>query len=69
MVPFGNNYATGVDCTALPGVLDVSCSAGSCLVSQCLPGYNLLPSDRSRCAPSSRQIVEDVLKQVLPLPI
>ncbi|EMD39476.1 hypothetical protein CERSUDRAFT_45486, partial [Gelatoporia subvermispora B] len=37
------HYASprGVDCTALPGVADVSCRTGSCLVHRCLPGYQI----------------------------
>ncbi|KAI0065204.1 hypothetical protein BV25DRAFT_1799239, partial [Artomyces pyxidatus] len=38
----------GTDCTALPGVADVSCLSGSCLVRRCLPGYTLA-KDSSHC--------------------
>ncbi|KAI0300653.1 hypothetical protein B0F90DRAFT_1629408 [Multifurca ochricompacta] len=29
----------GKDCTALPGVADVSCLSGQCIVHRCLPGH------------------------------
>ncbi|KAJ8461983.1 hypothetical protein ONZ45_g18099 [Pleurotus djamor] len=32
-------FATGVDCTALPGVADVACVKGVCVVRRCMPGY------------------------------
>ncbi|KAN0135193.1 hypothetical protein V8E53_007084, partial [Lactarius tabidus] len=30
----------GQDCTALPGVADVSCLSGECVVHRCMPGYS-----------------------------
>ena len=39
MVGFGRNPALGVDCTAIPAVMDVSCVAGSCAVKRCQPGF------------------------------
>ncbi|OBZ68560.1 Protein priA [Grifola frondosa] len=47
-IPLGSAPAQGIDCTAIPGVADVSCNAGSCLVNRCLPGY-LLSSDGTFC--------------------
>ncbi|KAJ3487114.1 hypothetical protein NLI96_g3749 [Meripilus lineatus] len=41
--PSGAGVAAGVDCSALPGVADVSCRAGKCDVSQCMPGWKLTP--------------------------
>ncbi|KAI0692952.1 hypothetical protein BC835DRAFT_1097761 [Cytidiella melzeri] len=38
-VGFGRNPALGIDCTAIPGVLDVSCKAGLCAVQRCQPGF------------------------------
>ncbi|KAH9170202.1 hypothetical protein EDB89DRAFT_1853721 [Lactarius sanguifluus] len=29
----------GQDCTAIPGVADVACHSGECMVRRCLPGY------------------------------
>ncbi|KAJ3540954.1 hypothetical protein NM688_g6153 [Phlebia brevispora] len=52
MVPFGRTPAHGVDCTAILGVMDVSCAAGSCLVERCLPGYTV-SQDRSFCVRSN----------------
>jgi len=40
--------AQGIDCTALPGVADVSCHSGSCVVHRCLPGYTL-SHDKTFC--------------------
>ena len=48
VVPLAYGSPHGIDCTAIPGVADVSCGAGSCIVHRCLPGYT--PSlDRSFC--------------------
>ncbi|KAJ7214444.1 hypothetical protein GGX14DRAFT_443946 [Mycena pura] len=41
--------ATGVDCTAIPHVADVSCIGGSCTVHRCLSGYTVSESGKS-CA-------------------
>lgn len=38
----------GQDCTALPGVSDVSCVRGRCVVHRCMPGYNVHP-DKAEC--------------------
>ncbi|KAH9980421.1 hypothetical protein BJV74DRAFT_109935 [Russula compacta] len=38
----------GVDCTALPGVADVSCLSGQCVIRRCLRGYTLAP-DGTHC--------------------
>ncbi|VDC03225.1 unnamed protein product [Peniophora sp. CBMAI 1063] len=38
----------GTDCSALPGVADVSCHNGSCAVRRCLPGWTVA-LDRSHC--------------------
>lgn len=48
MVPFGRNIASGVDCTAIPGVMDVTCNSGSCVVHRCQPGY-IVSLDNSYC--------------------
>ncbi|KIP11691.1 hypothetical protein PHLGIDRAFT_99111 [Phlebiopsis gigantea 11061_1 CR5-6] len=48
MVPFGRTPAHGVDCTAIPGVMDVSCVTGSCVVRRCQPGY-VVSLDGSFC--------------------
>ena len=41
MVPLGKTPARGVDCTAIPGVEDVTCTAGACVVRRCQPGYTV----------------------------
>jgi len=47
-VPLMHGSPRGIDCTAIPGIADVSCGAGTCIVHRCLPGYT--PSlDRSFC--------------------
>ena len=38
----------GEDCTALPGIADVSCLSGECVVRRCMPGY-VLSRDRTHC--------------------
>ena len=38
----------GQDCTTLPGVADVSCLSGECVVHRCMPGYTL-SHDGTRC--------------------
>ena len=38
-VPLTLGSPQGIDCTAIPGVADVSCHRGSCIVHRCLPGY------------------------------
>ncbi|KAG5729991.1 Protein priA [Termitomyces sp. T112] len=37
----------GADCTAMPGVADVSCVGGRCLVHRCMPGYEFDPTGSS----------------------
>ena len=54
MVPLGHTPASGIDCTAIPGVMDVACSAGSCIVKKCLPGYKL-SADYSTCVTSGNR--------------
>jgi len=46
--PINKQTPSGIDCTAIPGVADVYCRAGSCVVQRCLPGY-LLSSNRTTC--------------------
>ncbi len=40
-IPLDESSPDGVDCTAIPGVVDVACRAGSCVVSRCVPGYEV----------------------------
>ena len=63
MVPFGpfSIPETGVDCTMLPGVLDVACMSGACVVERCQPGYLLSSTDRSRCIPAVEGVLRDGL--------
>ncbi|TFK38453.1 hypothetical protein BDQ12DRAFT_605982 [Crucibulum laeve] len=37
----------GEDCTAIPGVADVSCVRGRCAVHRCMPGYDMNASGTS----------------------
>ncbi|KAJ6510569.1 hypothetical protein C8R45DRAFT_814680 [Mycena sanguinolenta] len=39
----------GTDCTAIPGVSDVSCVNGRCVVRKCVSGYNLGGTYSSEC--------------------
>ncbi|KAH8987195.1 hypothetical protein EDB92DRAFT_1818040 [Lactarius akahatsu] len=38
----------GQDCTAIPGVADVACHSGECMVRRCLPGY-VVSDDGTSC--------------------
>ncbi|KAH8981203.1 hypothetical protein EDB86DRAFT_2813116, partial [Lactarius hatsudake] len=38
----------GQDCTAIPGVADVACHSGECMVRRCLPGY-VMSHDGTSC--------------------
>jgi hypothetical protein len=48
MLPLTPYVPIGQDCTSLPGVADVACIAGECVVHRCLPGY-ALAHDGSHC--------------------
>ena len=48
MLPLTPLSPIGEDCTALPGVADVSCLSGECVVRRCMPGY-VLSRDRTHC--------------------
>ncbi|KAF5375869.1 hypothetical protein D9615_008246 [Tricholomella constricta] len=50
----------GVDCTAIPGVSDVSCVQGGCLVHRCMPGYEI-NATRDSC-----DYIEDKDPSILP---
>ncbi|KAH9975013.1 hypothetical protein BGW80DRAFT_126310 [Lactifluus volemus] len=41
MLPLTPYVPIGQDCTSLPGVSDVACIAGECVVQRCLPGYSV----------------------------
>jgi len=60
-----NSPPTGKDCTAIPGIADVSCTRGSCAVQACMEGY-VISIDKSSCvkksASSTGQHVVDALK-------
>ncbi|KAK7039412.1 insulin-like growth factor binding protein [Favolaschia claudopus] len=45
--------ATGQDCTALPGVADVSCLNSRCAVAKCMPGYEV-HGNRTLCVETPR---------------
>jgi len=42
-IPLRGNgpHGDGEDCTSLPGVSDVSCIRGECMVHRCMPGYDI----------------------------
>lgn len=39
MIPLTVYSPMGTDCSMLPGVADVTCFGGGCVVERCLPGY------------------------------
>ena len=41
MLPLTPFSPIGQDCTSLPGVADVSCLSGECVVHRCMPGFSL----------------------------
>ncbi|KAN0135197.1 hypothetical protein V8E53_007088 [Lactarius tabidus] len=45
----------GQDCTALPGVADVSCLSGECVVHRCMSGYSL-SRDGTHCVSAQAHI-------------
>jgi hypothetical protein len=48
MFPLTAYSPVGKDCSTLPGVADVACLSGECVVHRCLPGY--VPAlDRTSC--------------------
>ncbi|EMD35828.1 hypothetical protein CERSUDRAFT_138560 [Gelatoporia subvermispora B] len=63
VIPLGGGHASGVDCTALPGVADVACVAGTCVAHRCMPGYFRAPGDsfclHSRYAAQLDEYVQD----------
>jgi len=60
ILPLTPYTPTGIDCTAIPGVADVSCQSGACTVRRCLPGYTT-SADASHCLRNnSDEDVEDV---------
>ena len=55
MLPLTPFSPIGQDCTSLPGVADVSCLSGGCVVHRCMPGYSL-SHDGSHCTPAQAHI-------------
>jgi hypothetical protein len=41
VLPLTHFSPIGQDCTAIPGVADVSCLSGECVVHRCMSGYAL----------------------------
>ncbi|KAL0947917.1 hypothetical protein HGRIS_010550 [Hohenbuehelia grisea] len=54
-VPFSDDEATGVDCSAIPGIADVACIKGGCAVSRCMPGFSV-SHDRKSCVRSKPRL-------------
>ncbi|KAH9974991.1 hypothetical protein BGW80DRAFT_1487994 [Lactifluus volemus] len=48
VLPLTPYVPIGQDCTSLPGIADVACIAGECVVDRCLPGY-VLARDGNHC--------------------
>ena len=55
MFPLTPYSPIGQDCSALPGVADVSCLYGKCVVRRCLSGY-AMSRDGARCIPTQAYI-------------
>lgn len=53
-VPLISGSPSGIDCTAIPGVVDVSCHSGSCVVHRCQPGYTV-SMDQTFCIKKSQK--------------
>ncbi|KAH9966292.1 hypothetical protein BJV74DRAFT_954325 [Russula compacta] len=53
----------GIDCTELPGVADVACLSGKCMVQRCLPGYTLA-IDGTSCIPKHQRVSHSPLAGV-----
>ena len=47
-IPLSQGTPHGMDCTSIPGVADVSCATGTCVVHRCLPGY-VVSLDKTYC--------------------
>lgn len=65
-MPFGRGAPTGVDCTALRGVEDVSCVDGGCVVRRCAEGY-AKNADGSACVLAAGGLVGAVVEGVIGL--
>ena len=50
----------GVDCTAIPGVTDVSCMAGSCVVNRCAPGF-VVSEDSTFCVAAQSMLEQKAI--------
>ncbi|KAH9036469.1 hypothetical protein EDB85DRAFT_758455 [Lactarius pseudohatsudake] len=48
VLPLTPYSPVGQDCTAIPGVADVACHSGECMVRRCLPGY-VVSHDGTSC--------------------
>jgi hypothetical protein len=49
-LPLTQSSPVGRDCTAIPGVADVTCLSGECIVRRCLKGFTSSP-DGTSCDP------------------
>lgn len=43
-----SSWKRGADCTVIPGIADVSCIRGQCVVHKCMPGYDI-DANNSEC--------------------
>ncbi|EPQ53283.1 hypothetical protein GLOTRDRAFT_46015, partial [Gloeophyllum trabeum ATCC 11539] len=58
VTPLTKYSPRGEDCSSLPGVQDVSCTRGSCVVLRCQRGYTV-SADHSACIPNNSEVVND----------
>ncbi|KAF8586881.1 hypothetical protein K439DRAFT_1386452 [Ramaria rubella] len=52
-IPLLSTDPVGVDCTAIPGVHDVSCLGSRCVVQRCKSGFTV-SDDKTTCIPTTR---------------
>lgn len=57
-VPILGMKATGMDCTSITGVENVSCVSGRCVISSCQADY-FLSEDRAACISSLSSYIDD----------
>jgi len=61
VLPLTPYTPVGVDCTAIPGVADVSCASGSCIVHRCSSGYSA-STDSTHCVRDGEKHSEKLLE-------
>ncbi|KAJ3487120.1 hypothetical protein NLI96_g3750 [Meripilus lineatus] len=57
-IPLAPGSPRGIDCTAIPGVVDVSCRTGNCVVHRCQPGFTV-SMDQTFCIKKAQKHFQD----------